>query len=142
MNNILPSDVPIHEKYDLKGSSHKRKASKEERAKSNPTFKDLDFLEVHPNGLILDEKNYDNIIASIRRDCLILESFGIMDYSLLLGIHNLEKERNNTATEAYYEAKINNPANYSSSVNSTGSMPNTNRSSISTGRSIENAFNM
>lgn len=142
MNNILPSDVPIHEKYDLKGSSYKRKASKEERAKAHPTFKDLDFLEEHPNGLILDEKNYDNIIASIRRDCLILESFGIMDYSLLLGIHNLEKERNNAAIEAYYEARINNPAYYNSSANSTGSIHNTNRSSISTGRSIENAFNM
>ena len=29
-----------------------------------------------------------------------------MDYSMLLGIHNLEKEKVNTTTEAYYEAKI------------------------------------
>lgn len=29
-----------------------------------------------------------------------------MDYSLLLGIHNLEKERNNNAIEAYYDLKI------------------------------------
>lgn len=106
MNNILPSDVPIHEKYDLKGSMYKRKASRQERAKSHPTFKDLDFLELHPDGLQLEERHYENIISSIRRDCMVLESFGIMDYSLLLGIHNLEKERNNTAIEAYFDAKL------------------------------------
>lgn len=71
MNNILPSDVQMHEKYDLKGSLYKRKASKEERAKSSPTFKDLDFLEEHPEGIILDERNYENIISSVKRDCLV-----------------------------------------------------------------------
>lgn len=109
MNNILPSDIPIHEKYDLKGSLYKRKASKAELAKAKPTYKDLDFLEEHKDGLILDEKNYDNIISSLRRDCLILQSFGIMDYSLLLGIHNLEKEKVNSAIEAYYDARIGDP---------------------------------
>jgi len=71
MNNILPSDIPIHEKYDLKGSSFKRKASDNERAKARPTFKDLDFLEEHPNGILLDEKYYDNLISSIKQDCLV-----------------------------------------------------------------------
>jgi 1-phosphatidylinositol-4-phosphate 5-kinase len=106
MNNILPSDIPMHEKYDLKGSLYKRKASRSERSKSSPTFKDLDFLDEHKEGLILDEKHYENVISSIKRDCLILQSFGIMDYSLLIGVHNLEKEKNNQAIEAYYEAKI------------------------------------
>ena len=32
-----------------------------------------------------------------------------MDYSLLLAIHNLEKEQNNSAIEAYYDAKLNEP---------------------------------
>jgi len=39
MNNILPSIVKMHEKYDLKGSTYKRKASKSERAKNSPTLK-------------------------------------------------------------------------------------------------------
>ena len=77
MNNILPSDVPIHEKYDLKGSLYKRKASKQERAKSSPTFKDIDFLAEHPDGIILDEKQYDNIISSLKRDCLVRSFFFI-----------------------------------------------------------------
>ena len=39
----------------------------------------------------------------------ILKSFGIMDYSLLLGIHNLDKEQNNTASEEYFNLKRNEP---------------------------------
>ena len=33
MNNLLPTSIPMHLKYDLKGSTFKRKASKGERAK-------------------------------------------------------------------------------------------------------------
>lgn len=72
MNNILPSDIPIHEKYDLKGSLYKRKASPKELAKSHPTYKDKDFLERHPNGIQIDERHYDNIISSIKRDCMVI----------------------------------------------------------------------
>ena len=39
MNNLLPSSVKMHEKYDLKGSTFKRKASKAEREKKAPTLK-------------------------------------------------------------------------------------------------------
>jgi 1-phosphatidylinositol-4-phosphate 5-kinase len=48
-------------------------------------------------------------MASLKRDCLILQSFGIMDYSLLVGIHNLEREKNNSAIEAYFDAKLQEP---------------------------------
>lgn len=33
MNNLLPSSITLHEKYDLKGSTYKRRVS-------NPTFRD------------------------------------------------------------------------------------------------------
>lgn len=29
-------------------------------------------------------------MKSVERDCNVLESFGIMDYSLLLGVHNID----------------------------------------------------
>ncbi|KAE9413453.1 hypothetical protein Angca_009371, partial [Angiostrongylus cantonensis] len=91
MNNLLPQNVTMHEKYDLKGSTYKRLASKSERAKVSPTLKDLDFIENHPNeGLSMDAVSYDSLIRTISRDCLVLESFKIMDYSLLVGIHNVE----------------------------------------------------
>lgn len=90
MNNLLPSDIKMHSKYDLKGSTFRRKASKAERQKSSPTFKDLDFMEHHPNGIFLETDTYNALMKTIQRDCMVLESFQIMDYSLLVGIHNLD----------------------------------------------------
>uniref|UniRef100_A0A0A1XDJ0 Phosphatidylinositol 4-phosphate 5-kinase type-1 alpha n=1 Tax=Zeugodacus cucurbitae TaxID=28588 RepID=A0A0A1XDJ0_ZEUCU len=90
MNNLLPSDIKMHAKYDLKGSTFRRKASKTERQKASPTFKDLDFMEHHPNGIFLETDKYNALIKTIQRDCMVLESFQIMDYSLLVGIHNLD----------------------------------------------------
>ncbi|EJW88844.1 hypothetical protein WUBG_00251 [Wuchereria bancrofti] len=94
MNNLLPQTIMMHEKYDLKGSTYKRLASKHERAKASPTLKDLDFISVHPDGLLLDVGVYDAIMKTISRDCLVLESFKIMDYSLLVGIHNKSTAKN------------------------------------------------
>lgn len=91
MDNLLPSSIKIHQKYDLKGSTYKRKAAKHERSKPSPTFKDLDFMEHHPEGILLEAETYTALTKTIQRDCRVLASFKIMDYSLLVGIHNLDK---------------------------------------------------
>lgn len=52
MNNLLPSKLEFHEKYDLKGSTFKRKASQKERQKDLPTLKDLDFTSKHPDVIL------------------------------------------------------------------------------------------
>ncbi|XP_044747441.1 phosphatidylinositol 4-phosphate 5-kinase type-1 beta isoform X10 [Coccinella septempunctata] len=96
MNNLLPTSIHMHQKYDLKGSTYKRKASKAECQKRTPTYKDLDFMEHHPEGILMEADTYNALIKTIQRDCRVLESFKIMDYSLLLTIHNLDlaqKER-------------------------------------------------
>ncbi|XP_029167023.1 phosphatidylinositol 4-phosphate 5-kinase type-1 alpha-like isoform X6 [Nylanderia fulva] len=99
MNNLLPSFVKLHQKYDLKGSTYKRKASKGERSKSSPTYKDLDFIEHHPEGIFLEADTYGALVKTIQRDCRVLESFKIMDYSLLVGIHNLDQAAKEKAQE-------------------------------------------
>ncbi|XP_018403660.1 PREDICTED: phosphatidylinositol 4-phosphate 5-kinase type-1 alpha-like isoform X4 [Cyphomyrmex costatus] len=99
MNNLLPSFVKLHQKYDLKGSTYKRKASKTERSKSSPTYKDLDFIEHHPEGIFLEADTYGALVKTIQRDCRVLESFKIMDYSLLVGIHNLDQAAKEKAQE-------------------------------------------
>ncbi|XP_025163929.1 phosphatidylinositol 4-phosphate 5-kinase type-1 alpha isoform X17 [Harpegnathos saltator] len=99
MNNLLPSSVKLHQKYDLKGSTYKRKASKTERSKSSPTYKDLDFIEHHPEGIFLEADTYGALVKTIQRDCRVLESFKIMDYSLLVGIHNLDQAAKEKAQE-------------------------------------------
>ncbi|XP_070990555.1 phosphatidylinositol 4-phosphate 5-kinase type-1 alpha-like isoform X2 [Oncorhynchus clarkii lewisi] len=91
MNNLLPRVVHMHHKYDMKGSTYKRRASAKERDKTFPTFKDLDFIQDLPDGLLLETDNYNALSKTIQRDCLLLQSFKIMDYSLLVGIHNLEQ---------------------------------------------------
>jgi hypothetical protein len=71
MNNLLPSSVRMHEKYDLKGSTYKRKASRKEKQKKSPTLKDLDFLENHPEGIMLEAETYAALINTISRDCRV-----------------------------------------------------------------------
>lgn len=66
-------------------------ASKAERQKRSPTYKDLDFMEHHPEGVLMESDTYNALMKTIQRDCRVLESFKIMDYSLLLTIHNLDQ---------------------------------------------------
>lgn len=71
MNNLLPCAVPMHLKYDLKGSTYKRRASPKERAKGVPTYKDLDFMQDLPEGLMLENDHYNALCRTIQRDCRV-----------------------------------------------------------------------
>lgn len=71
MNNLLPRAVPMHLKYDLKGSTYKRRASPKERMKSLPTYKDLDLMQDLPEGLLLETDHYNALCKTIQRDCLV-----------------------------------------------------------------------
>ncbi|XP_022074595.2 phosphatidylinositol 4-phosphate 5-kinase type-1 alpha-like isoform X2 [Acanthochromis polyacanthus] len=99
MNNLLPSAVRMHLKYDLKGSTYKRRASAKEREKTVPTYKDLDFMQDMPDGLLLEGDKFTAVCKTIHRDCLLLQSFKIMDYSLLVGIHNVDQACQEQASE-------------------------------------------
>uniref|UniRef100_A0A4W5KZ86 Phosphatidylinositol-4-phosphate 5-kinase, type I, beta b n=1 Tax=Hucho hucho TaxID=62062 RepID=A0A4W5KZ86_9TELE len=90
MNNVLPRSVKMNYKYDLKGSTYKRRASRKEREKACPVYKDLDFQDMH-EGLYFDADTYNALMKTLQRDCLVLESFKIMDYSLLLAVHVLDQ---------------------------------------------------
>ncbi|KAE8281932.1 Phosphatidylinositol 4-phosphate 5-kinase type-1 alpha [Larimichthys crocea] len=105
MNNLLPSSVRMHLKFDLKGSTYKRRASAKEREKNVPTYKDLDFMQDMQEGLLMEADKYNAVCKTINRDCLLLQSFKIMDYSLLVGIHNLDQAcREQASKDAVAEA--------------------------------------
>ncbi|GMT28299.1 hypothetical protein PFISCL1PPCAC_19596 [Pristionchus fissidentatus] len=95
MNNLLPQSIEMHEKFDLKGSTYKRLADSKERGKAHPTLKDLDFMEGHSEGFHLDRHAYDTLMMTLSRDCLVMQSFKIMDYSLLVGVHNMDAGNSN-----------------------------------------------
>lgn len=48
-------------------------------------------MEHHPEGILMEADTYNALVKTIQRDCRVLESFKIMDYSLLLAIHNLDQ---------------------------------------------------
>ncbi|CAF0983881.1 unnamed protein product [Adineta steineri] len=96
MNNLVPTNVKLHEKYDLKGSIYKRKASDEERKRDLPTLKDNDFKCLHSYGLTLEPFFYDQLMQTIEDDVRVLGSFGIMDYSFLLAAHNITETMKST----------------------------------------------
>ena len=69
-----------------------------EKRRSSPTYKDLDFIQMFPQGLSLTPDMHSKLINTLNRDCMVLESFDIMDYSMLLAVHNVSEEfRLNTA---------------------------------------------
>ncbi|XP_030049702.1 phosphatidylinositol 4-phosphate 5-kinase type-1 beta isoform X2 [Microcaecilia unicolor] len=108
MNNVLPRSIRMHYKYDLKGSTYKRRASRKEREKSCPTFKDLDFLQDMHEGIYFDLETYNALMKTLQRDCRVLESFKIMDYSLLLGVHILDhtsKEKDGENAQSTTDSK-------------------------------------
>jgi len=90
-SNLIPTNIDIHEKYDLKGSSYKRDANFNERIKSSATFKDNDFREINPQGLKIPKKIFYHLKEILLRDVEFLEKLNIMDYSLLL---SKTKEKN------------------------------------------------
>lgn len=47
-------------------------------------------MEIHPEGILMEADTYAALVKTIQRDCRVLESFKIMDYSLLVGVHNLD----------------------------------------------------
>lgn len=63
-------------------------------------------MEHHPEGILMEAETYNALIKTIQRDCRVLESFKIMDYSLLLTIHNLDqaqRDKNVSRRELYVE---------------------------------------
>ncbi|MQL91135.1 hypothetical protein Taro_023750 [Colocasia esculenta] len=84
MGNLFCSEYHIHRRFDLKGSSHGRTTDKAEgEIDETTTLKDLDLNFVFR----LERLWFQQLLRQVDRDCEFLESEGIMDYSLLVGIH-------------------------------------------------------
>lgn len=91
MNNLFPPHRDIHQTFDLKGSTIGRDFKEEDLAR-NPraTLKDLNWLRRNLHLEFGPEKKR-LFIEQMERDVELLKRLKIMDYSLLVGIHDLEK---------------------------------------------------
>lgn len=91
MNNLFPPHRDIHSTFDLKGSTIGRDFKEEELA-SNPraTLKDLNWLrrDMH---LEFGPTKKQAFVEQMQKDVKLLQRLRIMDYSLLVGIHDLER---------------------------------------------------
>lgn len=99
MNNLFPPHRDIHQTFDLKGSTVGRDF-KEENLAANPraTLKDLNWLrrDMH---LEFDRRLRQIFIEQLQRDVALLQRLQIMDYSLLVGIHDLGRGNNDNVRE-------------------------------------------
>uniref|UniRef100_A0A672I8Z5 Phosphatidylinositol 5-phosphate 4-kinase type-2 gamma n=1 Tax=Salarias fasciatus TaxID=181472 RepID=A0A672I8Z5_SALFA len=115
MRNMFSHRLLVHRKYDLKGSLVAREASDKERVRKDgcpslslppslhppsippphpscgkelPTFKDVDFRNNMQKVYVSDEQK-EKFMEKLNRDVEFLVQLKIMDYSLLLGIHDV-----------------------------------------------------
>ncbi|CAI9103865.1 OLC1v1002444C1 [Oldenlandia corymbosa var. corymbosa] len=82
MGNMFCTELRIHRRYDLKGSTLGR-FTKKDKIDEGTTLKDLDLnYEFHMDKLLREA-----LFEQLSLDCKFLESQHIIDYSLLLGLH-------------------------------------------------------
>ncbi|KAK9368761.1 hypothetical protein V1509DRAFT_622728 [Lipomyces kononenkoae] len=91
MNNLFPPHRDIHQTFDLKGSTIGRDYD-ERKLKNNKhaTMKDLNWLR-REKHISLGPRKRTQFMKQLEVDVKLLERLSIMDYSLLLGIHDLQK---------------------------------------------------
>ena len=93
MRNVFPAFLDTHSRFDLKGSSHGRTVgpqvlAMDDAARASAVLKDLDFVALGKK-IRLGPTKAAIFKSQVRRDVEFLASIGVMDYSLLLGVHDL-----------------------------------------------------
>jgi hypothetical protein len=107
MNSVFPPEASqfISERFDLKGSTVGRECSEEERQTrgSHAVLKDLDILRevevmrsISPafslpdSGICIGPSAKAALLSQLRRDLKLLVDCSVMDYSLLIGVVNMD----------------------------------------------------
>nr|XP_061810055.1 phosphatidylinositol 5-phosphate 4-kinase type-2 alpha-like isoform X2 [Nerophis lumbriciformis] len=88
--NVFSHRLSVFKKYDLKGSTVAREASDKEKAKELPTYKDNDFIN-DGQKICINDDNKKMFLEKLRKDVEFLAQLKLMDYSLLVGIHDVER---------------------------------------------------
>lgn len=118
MNNLFPPHKDIHETYDLKGSAVGREYPEEKAAqKKGAVLKDLNWIK-RGRELELGPAKNAMLEAQIRSDVALLQRLGIMDYSLLIGLHDMKRgNKEGLRQDALQVVQPNNAANSQTMAN-------------------------
>ncbi|CAI4058515.1 1-phosphatidylinositol-4-phosphate 5-kinase SKDI_04G4270 [Saccharomyces kudriavzevii IFO 1802] len=97
MNNLFPPHLDIHITYDLKGSTWGRftKLDKERLAKDRsyrPVMKDLNWLQ-EGQKIKFGPLKKKTFLTQLKKDVELLAKLNTMDYSLLIGVHDITKAK-------------------------------------------------
>ncbi|KAI9249883.1 hypothetical protein BY458DRAFT_445085 [Sporodiniella umbellata] len=91
MANVLPPNKDIHATFDLKGSTFGRLTSNDEINKNpHAVLKDQNWVK-QDELLHLSDSKKSLFLTQLEKDVDTLQKLNIMDYSLLVGIHDLKK---------------------------------------------------
>jgi len=104
IRSVFSCKNKVQKKYDLKGSRIDREAKDSEKAdkdKESVTFKDNDFTKDNAKIYIGTEQK-EKFTERLTKDVNFLSSLNVMDYSLLVGIHDTE---HNDSSEPEDEAE-------------------------------------
>lgn len=114
MNNLFPPHLEIHTTFDLKGSTWGRYTPVHDTIENpedelhRPVLKDLNWLQEQRSisfGPVKEKK----FLQQLEKDVDLLARLNIMDYSLLLGIHDME--RGNDLIDEHNTLTLFNPSN-------------------------------
>eukprot|EP00917_Polyrhabdina_sp_WS-2016_P010840 GHVP01023803.1.p1 GENE.GHVP01023803.1~~GHVP01023803.1.p1 ORF type:complete len:497 (-),score=61.49 GHVP01023803.1:2516-4006(-) len=115
LHNVFFAPVELHRRYDLKGSTFGRMTPDVFRKDSKVTMKDNDFVNAKEK-LRISTQQKDRLISIIHSDCAFFKSCRILDYSLLVGIHDInKKDESESVASAFVEAS---PHRQTSSIDS------------------------
>ncbi|XP_060177561.1 phosphatidylinositol 4-phosphate 5-kinase 6-like [Lycium barbarum] len=105
MGNLFCTNYSIHRRFDLKGSTFGRMTDKpESEIEATTTLKDLDLNFIFR----LQKTWFQEFRRQVDRDCEFLEQEGVMDYSLLVGIHFREADSTEDQTPSGSRTPIDN----------------------------------
>ncbi|XP_033304832.1 phosphatidylinositol 5-phosphate 4-kinase type-2 alpha isoform X1 [Bombus bifarius] len=107
IRNVFSNHLTTHKKFDLKGSTVDREASDKEKEKDLPTYKDNDFVK-EGTKIYIGEEAKAKLIETLTADVDFLTKLHLMDYSLLLGLHDCARAEQENRERAEREEEEDN----------------------------------
>jgi len=96
MKSVYDTDKYLNQLFDVKGSTTGRDANPGDAVK-----KDNDIRRTLPDGaFVLEPGLQSRLRTQVEHDCQWLKSMKIMDYSMLIGVHNIAHRNTKTALKS------------------------------------------